>query len=97
MATRIGSENHRSMTKFTALQGFFTLGGADALILTALGSIFLIGFVFWLWMLIDCLTNEPSEGNDKLIWVVVVFFGNVLGALVYFFVRRSERLCDPSS
>jgi hypothetical protein len=43
-------------------------------------------------MLIDCLKHEKSEGNDKLIWVLVIIFGHWLGALVYFFVRRAERL-----
>jgi hypothetical protein len=47
---------------------------------------------FWVWMLVDCLTNEPSEGNDKLIWAAVIFFGNCLGATIYYFARRPQRL-----
>ena len=43
-------------------------------------------------MLIDCLTKEPSEGNDKLIWAMIIFFGSILGALIYLFVRRPERI-----
>jgi hypothetical protein len=27
------------------------------------GIIFLLGFLFWFWVLIDCATNEPSEDN----------------------------------
>ena len=49
-------------------------------------------FGFWLWMFIDCLTKEPSEGNDKLIWAAVIFFLNGLGALLYYFVRRPTRI-----
>lgn len=44
--------------------------------------------VFWLWMLIDCVTNGPSEWNDKIIWVLVIVLLTFLGALLYFFVRR---------
>lgn len=51
----------------------------------------LIAFVFWLWMLIDCIQNEPSDGNDKLIWVLVILFTNWIGALIYFFVQRPKR------
>jgi hypothetical protein len=51
----------------------------------------LLGMAFWIWMLIDCITNEPSEGNDKLIWVVVIVLTNWLGALIYFIVRRPQR------
>ena len=46
---------------------------------------------FWVWMLVDCITNESSEGNDKLVWVLVILFGSWIGALIYFFVRRQNR------
>ena len=47
--------------------------------------------VFWIWMLVDCLSKESSEGNDKIVWALVIFFGNVFGALLYFFIRRPQR------
>lgn len=47
--------------------------------------------VFWVWMLIDCAMQEPSEGNDKVVWVLIILFANVIGALVYYFVRRPQR------
>jgi hypothetical protein len=52
-----------------------------------------VGFAFWLWMLVECLTREPSEGNDKLIWaLVIIFVVPPVGAAVYFFIRRPERI-----
>ncbi|HRX82190.1 MAG TPA: PLD nuclease N-terminal domain-containing protein [Pirellulaceae bacterium] len=59
------------------------------LIFSCLG---LVGCVFWIWMLVDCLTKEPSEGNDKIIWVLVIVLLNWLGALIYFCVRRPQRI-----
>jgi Phospholipase_D-nuclease N-terminal len=50
------------------------------------------GTVFWIWMLIDCLTKEPSEGNDKIIWVLVMIFLPAIGSIVYYFIRRPERI-----
>lgn len=47
---------------------------------------------FWIWMLVDCLTNKPSDGNDKIIWVLVVVLVGWLGAILYYFVRRPERI-----
>ena len=47
--------------------------------------------LFWIWMLVDCATNEPSEGNDKLVWTLIVLFANVLGAAAYYLVRRPQR------
>lgn len=49
-------------------------------------------FAFWIWMLIDCLKYEPSEGNDKIIWAVVIILLQALGALLYYIVRRPERI-----
>ena len=51
----------------------------------------LFGMLFWAWMLIDCAVNEPSTGNDKLVWVIIILFANVLGAAMYLMVRRPRR------
>ncbi len=48
--------------------------------------------IFWIWMLVECLTQESSEGNDKLAWTLVILLANFLGAVIYFFVRRPSRI-----
>ncbi len=50
------------------------------------------GTVFWIWMLVECLTKERSEGNDKVVWIIVIVFTQAIGALIYFFVRRPKRI-----
>tara|TARA_R110001592_G_scaffold93367_6_gene271267 strand:- start:18617 stop:18859 length:243 start_codon:yes stop_codon:yes gene_type:complete len=52
----------------------------------------LLLFVLWIWMLIDCIKYEPSTGNDKIIWVLVIVLLNGIGALLYYFIRRPERI-----
>lgn len=47
--------------------------------------------VFWIWMLVDCATKESSQGNDKLIWILIIILTHWIGALIYFFVRRPKR------
>lgn len=54
-----------------------------------------LGFVFWIWMLVDCLKYESSVGNEKLVWALVIVLTNWIGALIYFFVRRAERRRIP--
>jgi len=51
----------------------------------------LLATVFWVWMLVDCATKEPGQGNDKIIWILVIIFTHWLGALIYYLVRRPER------
>jgi len=50
------------------------------------------GTIFWIWMLIDCATKESNEGNDKLVWILVIIFTHWLGALIYLLVRRPKRI-----
>ena len=47
---------------------------------------------FWVWMLVDCAMKETTQGNDKLIWVLVILFTHWIGAAIYFFVRRPQRI-----
>jgi len=59
------------------------------LIILGLAGVLLIGF--WLWMLIECAVLEPSEGHTKATWLLILFTGNWIGALIYLFVRRPRR------
>ena len=54
------------------------------------GLIGLISFVFWLWMLIDCIQNRNLSSNEKIIWVLVVILLYALGALIYFAIGRKQ-------
>ena len=51
----------------------------------------LLCFAFWIWMLVDCATKEPSQGNDKVVWILIIVLTHVIGALIYFLVRRPQR------
>ena len=62
------------------------------LLMMLVGGVIGIGVtVLWIWMLIDCVTKEPSEGNDKLIWVLIIVLTGWIGALIYLLVRRPQR------
>jgi Phospholipase_D-nuclease N-terminal len=54
------------------------------------GLIGLLIFIFWLWMLIECIMNKGLSSTEKLIWVLVIIFLNGLGALLYFFIGRGK-------
>ena len=49
------------------------------------------GFIFWLWMLVDCATKESNEGNTKIVWTIIIVFTSIVGAVVYWLVRRPQR------
>ena len=67
--------------------------GAIACIFSlVVGLVALAAFAFWLWMLIDVITKCPSEENKKVIWILVVIFTGIIGAIVYYFVQRPKNL-----
>ncbi len=60
--------------------------------------IFSILLFFWIWMLIDCVTRPYYEFHTenmymKLVWFIVIIFGNLLGAILYYnLVKRKDYL-----
>jgi hypothetical protein len=48
--------------------------------------------VLWIWALIDCLTKEGDEHNNRLIWTLVIVFTHAIGAIIYLLVRRPLRI-----
>jgi hypothetical protein len=64
------------------------------LILATVFVVGILGTVFWIWMLVDCATKERGEGNDKLIWVLIILFTHIIGAAIYYFVRRPKRKAE---
>ena len=54
----------------------------------------LLGMTFWIRMLIDCVTRESNEGNERIVWVLILLFTHVIGASIYYFVRRPRRFAE---
>jgi len=51
----------------------------------------LLLIIFWLWALIDILRNDFEDNFIKLIWLLVVFFLSILGALLYYFIGQKQK------
>lgn len=46
---------------------------------------------FWVWMLVDCLFNKSLHGGSKVCWALFIIFTQIVGAMIYFFVRCNNR------
>lgn len=49
-----------------------------------------LAFVFWVWMLINALTNKGLSDGEKIAWVLVIIFVPVIGPIIYFFIGRPK-------
>jgi hypothetical protein len=66
--------------------GLFAAFGGLMILVWIIG---IIATIFWVWMLIDCLVSTLPTG-EKILWFLVIFFTHLLGALIYFFVKRGS-------
>ena len=67
-----------------ALGGFMVALGSTGLLLA------LMGLGIWLWALTDCLGRSFPHSTQQLTWLLVIIFGNVLGALLYLLLGRTQ-------
>lgn len=47
-------------------------------------------FIFWIIMLVDAIQRKFKGPNDKLVWVLVLIFTQLIGAVIYYFVVYSK-------
>lgn len=53
------------------------------------GPIFIMLFVFWVWMLVDAVKRNF---DDKTVWIIILIFTNILGAVLYFFIVKRKNI-----
>ena len=51
-------------------------------------------WLFWMWMLLESLTIELLTGKEKFGWVVFISTTYILGAFMYFIIRRPRRIAE---
>ena len=52
------------------------------------------GIAFWVWALIDAIRvpdDSQFRAGNKLLWVIVVVFLHIIGAIIYVAVGRPSR------
>jgi hypothetical protein len=49
------------------------------------GGLGLIGLLFYIWMIYECIRRET--GSDRILWLLLVVLVPDIGSLIYFLVR----------
>ncbi|NJD53925.1 MAG: PLDc_N domain-containing protein [Candidatus Methanoperedens sp.] len=70
------------------MSGFGIIGVEVFLIIAAV-----MLFVFWVWMLIDCLKRPDNKfkiggNNAKPIWILVIILTGFIGTMIYYFLIK---------
>jgi len=50
----------------------------------------LLGTVFWILMLVDCVNRKFEKENDKTTWVLIIALTHWLGATIYYFTIKRK-------
>ncbi len=61
--------------------GFFAIIWLGAM------GIALLGFIFWVMMLVRAIKYDSEH---KVLWILVIVLGNLIGAIVYYFVEGRD-------
>jgi hypothetical protein len=72
----------------------YTGSGELMIVVAILIPLAIACFGFWLWMLIDCATNEPDTGNNKVVWIIIIVCAHIIGAVLYWIMRRDRRIAE---
>lgn len=43
---------------------------------------------FYIWMLVDSIMRDYEKNDEKLVWILLIVFTQIIGAIIYFFVVK---------
>ena len=88
IANAFGYFRDYDMLDFMGMHSFGLFAGFGLIVLAAV----LFLFVFWIWMIIDCLKRDFKKDVEKIVWILVLIFLHLLGAIIYYFaVKISDK------
>ena len=50
----------------------------------------ILSIIFWIFMIVDVSKRKFPKEDDKILWILVVIFGGIIGALIYYFIIKSK-------
>ena len=63
---------------------------SNGLLIWQLSGLIYLGF--WVYALINCLSNEFRGPNQKLIWIILILFAPFIGTFLYLSMSRSSKV-----
>ena len=50
-----------------------------------------LAVVVWIWALIDAIRNPHLDDTMRIVWVLVIVFTQIVGAIIYLIIGRSSQ------
>ena len=61
-------------------------------IILFLSLLAMIPLGIWVWILVDCISNEAPGSSEKTTWTVIIIIFGLIGAMAYSVRRRKKRI-----
>ena len=45
----------------------------------------------WIWALVDAIQNPALNSTMRLVWILVIVFTQIIGAIIYLAIGRSRK------
>jgi len=49
-----------------------------------------VGFIIWIWALIDVIRRQFTNSSDKTLWLVIVILLGWIGGIIYLIAGRKK-------
>ena len=69
----------------------FIGGGLGIVQIVIILTFIILPLVLLLWALIDILRSDFKDSVTKLIWIIVVIFVPLVGAILYLVMRKGQK------
>lgn len=70
------------------MNAFIGIGILEIILILLAGAVLVL---LPIMALVDIVRSEFRGPNDKVIWVLIVLFLNLIGAILYFLIGRKQR------
>ena len=54
-------------------------------------ALMIFSFVFWILMIVDIAKRKFPKDNDQIMWILIVIFTGIIGALIYYFIVKRQK------
>lgn len=70
------------------------IGGVSGGVFLILGLLSFIFFVLWVITIVNAVQSNFKDPNMKLIWILIILFGNFLGMVLYWIIAPGQKKND---
>jgi len=73
-----------------------SFGPVELLIIPLVLVVGVLGTIFWILMLVDCLSDKTMPQERRIGWAVAIALSHLIGATLYYFLQKKDRSLRPA-